>query len=68
METRFLTINQTAKAIGLPHTCLRAMQAQGKLPGFYSGTRFYVNVDMFRAKLEEESRASMCQTEGDKCQ
>ena len=56
---QFLTINQTAKAVGLPHTCLRGMLATGNLPGFYSGTRFYVNVDMFRAKLEEDSRSTM---------
>ena len=53
---QFLTINQTAKAIGLPHTCLRAMQAQGKLPGFYAGSRWYVNVDMLREQLEKDSR------------
>ena len=53
---RFLTINQTAKEIGLPHTCLRAMQAQGKLPGFYAGSRWYVNVDMLREQLENDSR------------
>lgn len=53
----FKTINQTAKAVGLPHTCLRSMLATGKLPGFYSGTRFYVNVDLFREMLEEDSRA-----------
>ena len=53
---QFLTINQTAKAIGLPHTCLRAMQAQGKLPGFACGNRWYVNLDRLREQLEKDSR------------
>lgn len=56
---QFLTINQTAKVVGLPHTCLRTMLVKGDLPGFYSGTRFYVNLDMFREKLEAESRSTM---------
>ena len=59
ITTQFLTINQTAKEIGLPATCLRSMLATGNLPGFYSGTRFYVNLDMFRAKLEQDSRSAM---------
>lgn len=54
---QFLTINQTAKAVGLPHTCIRAMVKTNKCPGFYSGSRFYVDVDLFRAQLEETSRA-----------
>lgn len=55
----FLTINQTAKVVGLPHTCLRTMLATGNLPGFYSGSRFYVNLDMLRDKLEQDSRSTM---------
>lgn len=57
-ELKILTINQTAAEKGLPHTYLRALQAQGKLPGFYSGTRFYVNVDMLCEQLEAECRAN----------
>ncbi len=53
---QFMTINAAAREIGLPHTCLRAMQAQGKLPGFYAGTRYYVNLDMLREQLENDSR------------
>lgn len=53
---QFQTINQAAKTIGLPHTCLRSMQAAGKLPGFFAGSRYYVNVDLLREKLETESR------------
>lgn len=55
---QFLTINQTAKAIGLPHTCIRAMVANNSAPGFYAGSRFYVDVDMLREQLEAECRAN----------
>ena len=53
---QFLTINQTAREVGLPHTCLRSMLAVGQLPGFYAGTRYYVNVDVLREKLDAECR------------
>ena len=56
---QFLTINQTAKVVGLPHTCLRTMLANHSLPGFYSGSRFYVNVEMLKEELERESRERM---------
>lgn len=53
---QFLTINQAARAVGLPHSRLRVMQAEGNLPGFYGGNRYYVNLDMLRAQLDEDSR------------
>ena len=56
---RFMTINQTAKAVGLPHTCLRNMLANNSLPGFYNGTRYYVNVEMLKEKLENDCRSAM---------
>lgn len=68
METRFLTIKQAADEIGISAKYLRKRLANGKLPGFRSGNRFLVNVSMLCAELEKESRASMCQTEDDKCQ
>ena len=55
----FLTINRAAAAVGLPHTLLRAMLAKSELPGFYSGNRYYVNLDLLREKLEADSRAAM---------
>ena len=57
-KVHFLTINQTAREIGLPHTCLRTMLAEGQLPGFYAGTRYYVNVDVLREKLDTECRTN----------
>ena len=54
----FLTINQAAKDIGLPHSRLRAMLSEHRLPGFYAGTRYYVNIDLLREQLESASRAA----------
>ena len=54
-----LTINATAKKYGLPQFMLRGMQKRGELPGFYSASRFYVNVPMLLEKLDADSKASM---------
>lgn len=54
----FLTINRAAAEVGLPHTFLRKMLARSDLPGFYSGNRYYVNLDLLRKKLEEDSRTT----------
>jgi hypothetical protein len=51
---QFKTIRQTAKLIPMPEQALRNMVRQKLVPGFYSGTRFYVNVDMLRQKLNSE--------------
>lgn len=55
---QFMTINQAAKAVGLPHSRLRRMRLEGRLPGFYGGNRYYVNMDRLRTQLEEDSRPS----------
>lgn len=54
-----LTINATSKKYGLPQFMLRGMQKRGELPGFYSASRFYVNVPMLLEKLDADSKASM---------
>ena len=51
---RFLTINQTAKELGLPAYAVRTLQKQGQVPGFYNGNRYYVNLDLFKQKLTGE--------------
>ena len=56
---QFLTINSAARETGLPHSRLRVMQSQGRLPGFYAGSRYYVNMDQFRAQLDDASRHSL---------
>ena len=55
-----MTINQTAKAVGLPSSCLRKMLENNSLPGFYNGTRYYVNVEMLEDKLKNDCRSAMC--------
>lgn len=39
------TIRETARMLNFPEYSLRQMRARGTLPGFSSGTRYYVNVD-----------------------
>ena len=43
--TRFNSINRTSAATGIPTSTLRRWLAEGRLPGFYSGSWFYVNCD-----------------------
>ena len=52
LQYQFLTIHQTAMQEGIPETALRRMLREKHLPGFYSGTRFYVNVTMLREQLK----------------
>jgi len=59
---KFLTIRQTAKEFGIPEFAIRTMQKCGEVPGFYSGSRFYVNAEKFEEKLlaaEESAPKSM---------
>lgn len=50
---RYRTPRQYAAQEGFPLQRLRAMIAQGVVPGFYSGNRFYIDVNAFSAKLNE---------------
>ncbi len=50
------TIRQTAALGILNEHRLRLMVAQGACPGFKTGNRFLVNVDMLIKQLEEESQ------------
>lgn len=52
------TVRQTAALGVLPEFRLRQMQKEGRLPGFYSGTRFYINVDMLVEQLQTECAAN----------
>lgn len=54
-----MTIPATAKEFGLPMFMLRTMQKRGECPGFFQGTRFYVNTTMLAEKLEQDSRSTM---------
>lgn len=50
----FQTINQAADALGIPRHLLRRAQKLGKVPGFYAGSRFYVNVNLLYDKLTHD--------------
>lgn len=64
-EKQYATIRQTAQIVGVPHDRIRAWQKEGLVPGFFSGSRFYVNVPRFKAKLEAGEIGAQPQRSGD---
>lgn len=52
---QFKTIRQTAAMGVLPEHRLRILVAQKDCPGFYSGNRFLVNVDLLIEQLNRRS-------------
>lgn len=54
---RFMTIRQTVAAGYDTEFHLRLLQKQGKLPGFFSGRTFKVNVPLLVEQLDRESLA-----------
>lgn len=56
-KQKFMTIRQTAAAGFDTEFHLRLMQKQGKLPGFFSGRTFKVNVPLLLEQLDRESLA-----------
>ncbi len=61
VNTKFPTIRETAKLGYLSEHQLRTMHQQGRLPGFYSGTRFKVNLNLLLEQLDAESRKAVTQ-------
>ena len=58
----YRTIRQVAASGLISEHYLRCMVARGECPGFRSGNRFLVNVEMLKEKLNE---MSSCQKDGD---
>ena len=58
----FCTINEAARRGPIPAYRLRQLQKAGKLDGFFSGSRFYVDFDALQDRLKEESRRNGGQT------
>ncbi len=58
-DTKFLSIRECAAAGPLSEFVLRKMEKQGKLPGFFSGTKFLVNYRLFLENLEKASTENM---------
>jgi hypothetical protein len=54
--TEYKTIRQTAASGLISEHYLRGMVARGECPGFRSGNRFLVNVELLKEKLNEMSR------------
>lgn len=50
-STQFQTIRQVAKLFNLPEFSIRRLVKTNRVPGFYSGNRFYVNVPEFQNQL-----------------
>lgn len=50
---RLLTVKETSKECGVPENLLRNLIKEGKCPGIYSGTRFYINVDALENIIRE---------------
>lgn len=56
---KYQTIRQAARATGIPEFLMRTRLKQKKLPGFYVGSRYYINVPLLMEMLDAESRASV---------
>ncbi len=54
-DVQFLTIRQTAKTGLISEHYLRLRLKQSKLPGFYAGTRFMVDVSALEEMLHREA-------------
>lgn len=54
-KTIYLSIRQTARQTGIAESFLRSAVKDKKIPGFYSGKKFLINVPRLLAILEEQS-------------
>lgn len=52
----FMSIRAAARATGISEFRLREMLRQNTLPGFYSGTKYNVDVEMLVKNLRERSK------------
>lgn len=54
-ETQILnfgSIKEAARVLNVPHMRIRQWVKQGNVRGFYSGSRFYVNISQLKEALE----------------
>lgn len=54
----YQTIRQAARGLGVPETYLRGLVKRRECPGFYAGTRFYINMDVLTEQLDRVSRSN----------
>lgn len=52
----YMTIRQTARETGFYEGMLRTRLKHNKLPGFYAGNRYYINVPLLMEMLDAECR------------
>ena len=56
MEAKlYMSIRETARYTGIAESFLRAAVRDKKVPGFYSGKKYLVNLPKFLEALEEQS-------------
>ena len=55
-ESTLTTIRPFSKKYGVPENLLRSMVKRGTLPGFFEGTRFYVNEPLALEALSQMSK------------
>ena len=57
---RYETIKKTSSIPGMPkENAIRRLVKQQRCPGWYSGSRFYVNVDALAVMLKQKSMESV---------
>lgn len=65
----YMTIRQTAIETGLAVGTLRTRLKRNKLPGFYAGNRYYINVPLLMEMIDAECRLNasldLAEEEGD---
>lgn len=54
----YQTVPVYSKENGFPLHRLRTMVKTGVVPGFYNGSRFYIDVERFQAKLAEAAETN----------
>lgn len=54
------SIRETVRMTGISETFLRQLVAQKKCPGFYSGRKFIVNVDLLIREINAQSLRDDC--------
>lgn len=59
IEKPYMSINETALALGLSRNAVDARLKAGTLPGFPEGTKYNVNFYLFKALLDAESKAGL---------
>lgn len=55
MDKRYFTIRQAARELAIPENYIRKEEKAGRVPGFKSGNRVYVDVGAFRDILSRSN-------------